>query len=77
MANISLSSNASASYSLPPLPIYTLSPVEPLLPFISDFYLSLAAPIIAYWIFSGFFHFIDTHDIWRKYQLHTPAEIKR
>jgi sphinganine C4-monooxygenase len=76
MANISVPSNASAMYDLlPPLPSYTLSPVKPLLPFIPDFYLSLMAPVAAYWIFSMFFHYIDVKDIWAQYRLHTPAEI--
>lgn len=60
---------------LPPLPSYTLSPVKPLLPFINDFYLSLLAPIAAYWIVSLFFHFIDVYDFLPQYRLHTPAEI--
>lgn len=67
--------NASYAYDLPPLPSYQLSPVPPLLPFISDFYLSLVLPVIAYWILSLFFHFIDIYDIWPQYRLHTPAEI--
>ncbi|KAG9245078.1 sphinganine hydroxylase-like protein Sur2 [Calycina marina] len=60
---------------LPPLPSYTLSPVQPLLPFISDFYLSLVLLPLVYWAVSLFFHYIDTHDIWSQYRLHTPAEI--
>lgn len=60
---------------LPPLPSYTLSPVQPLISFIPDFYLTLILPIAAYWIVSMFFHFIDVYDIWPQYRLHTPAEI--
>jgi sphinganine C4-monooxygenase len=60
---------------LPPLPSYTLEPVPPLIPFLSDFYLSLVLPIAAYWIVSLFFHYIDVHDVWPQYRLHTPAEI--
>jgi len=75
-----LSSNpamANSTYlsDLPPLPSYNLESVPPLIPFISDFYLSLVLPIAAYWIVSLFFHYIDTHDIWPQYRLHTPAEI--
>jgi len=60
---------------LPPLPSYTLSPVQPLISFIPDFYLTLMLPIIAYWVLSMFFHFIDVYDVWPQYRLHTPAEI--
>lgn len=73
--NLTLSSNMSAVSGLPPLPAYTLSPLPPLLPFISDFYLSLIIPISAYWVTSLFFHCIDVWDIWPQYRLHTPAEI--
>lgn len=78
MANLSTVTNmlnTTVAYDLPPLPAYTLTPVPNLLPFISDFYLSLILPTAAYWIVSLFFHYIDTHDIWPQYRLHTPAEI--
>ena len=75
-ANISVpTSNTSAMYGLPPLPSYTLSPIQPLNSFIPDFYLSLILPIAAYWIVSLFFHYIDIMDVWPQYRLHTPAEI--
>jgi sphinganine C4-monooxygenase len=73
--NFTMSSNMSAGSDLPPLPSYTLTPVKPLVPFISDFYLSLFLPIAAYWIFSLFFHYVDVMDLWPQYRLHTPAEI--
>lgn len=75
MANMSAPINASAIYDLPPLPAYTLKPVEPLISFIPDFYLSLIVPIAAYWVLSMIFHVIDIYDIWPQYRLHTPAEI--
>lgn len=65
----------SSIHDLPPLPTYALTPVQPLIPYISDFILSLIAPIATYWIVSLIFHYIDTHDIWPQYRLHTPAEI--
>jgi sphinganine C4-monooxygenase len=74
MSNITIS-NSSAMADLPPLPSYTLSPIKPLTPYISDFYLSLLLPIAAYWIVSLFFHIVDTYDVWPQYRLHTPAEI--
>lgn len=76
MANITSFSSASAAPSdLPPLPSFTLSPPHPLLPFIPDFYLTLIAPIVAYWVLSLFFHCADVLDLWPQYRLHTPAEI--
>jgi sphinganine C4-monooxygenase len=75
-ANITVPpSNTSAMYDLPPLPSYTLSPIQPLISFIPDFYLTLILPIAAYWIVSLFFHYIDVYEIWPQYRLHTPAEI--
>ena len=73
MANSTI--NMSSVYDLPPLPSYTLTPVKPLIPYVSDFILSLFLPIAAYWIVSLFFHFIDVYDIWPQYRLHTPVEI--
>jgi len=72
-----MSTGANNSYlsDLPPLPSYTLSPVEPLVPFIPDFYLSLLLPVAAYWIVSLSFHYVDIMDVWPQYRLHTPAEI--
>ncbi|KAJ5038352.1 uncharacterized protein L3040_007217 [Drepanopeziza brunnea f. sp. 'multigermtubi'] len=71
MANITLA----AAHDLPPLPSYTLSPVQPLIPYMSDFTLSLVLLPLIYWIASFFFHIIDVYDIWPQYRLHTPAEI--
>jgi sphinganine C4-monooxygenase len=79
MANLSSSTpviaNSSYLSDLPPLPSYSLTPIESLVPFIPDFYLSLILPIAAYWLVSLFFHYIDVNDIWPQYRLHTPAEI--
>jgi sphinganine C4-monooxygenase len=66
---------ANTSYELPPLPDYTLQPLPPLIPWISDAYLALALPVIAYWVVSGFFHYIDVYDLFPQYRLHTPAEV--
>jgi len=48
-----------------------------LLPFISDRILSLAAPIVAYWAYSLFFHFLDSSSWHRldQYRLHEPVEV--
>jgi sphinganine C4-monooxygenase len=52
-------------------------PRPPLLPFISDQHLSLTLPIIAYWAYSGVFHFLDmqTWPFLDKYRIHPAEEI--
>lgn len=70
-----MASNSSLIFELPPLPSYTLSPREPLLPPIADNVLSLILPIIAYWGVSMIFHVIDVNDYFPQYRLHTPAEL--
>lgn len=67
--------NASAAFDLPPLPTYTLTPRDPLLPPIPDNILALILPIIAYWAVSMFYHFLDVNDYFVHYRLHTPAEL--
>jgi sphinganine C4-monooxygenase len=74
-SSVSSMANSTNLSDLPPLPSYTLTPVPALVSFIPDLYLSLILPVAAYWIVSLFFHFIDVHDIWPQYRLHTPAEI--
>jgi sphinganine C4-monooxygenase len=75
MANTTSFSDPSGMLNLPPLPTYSMTPVKPLLPYVSDFLLSLILPIAAYWLLSMVFHYIDINDIWPQYRLHTPAEI--
>jgi sphinganine C4-monooxygenase len=60
---------------LPPLPSYELKPLPALLPWISDTFLSLLLPIIAYWGVSMIFHLIDAYNLFPQYRLHTPAEL--
>lgn len=67
--------NATTYYDLPPLPAYTLQPVQPLIPGLPDKYLTLVLPIVAYWGVSMIFHFIDEWDLFPQYRLHTPAEV--
>jgi len=71
---MSLNSSTSA-YALPPLPDYELKPLPALVPWISDTFLSLLLPILAYWALSMIFHLIDTYDLFPQYRLHTPAEL--
>ncbi|KAH7128368.1 fatty acid hydroxylase superfamily-domain-containing protein [Dendryphion nanum] len=69
-----MAANMSA-FELPPLPDYTMQPLPPLVPWISDANVALALPIISYWVVSGFFHIIDVYDLFPQYRLHTPAEV--
>jgi sphinganine C4-monooxygenase len=70
-----MSANSTSYYDLPPLPSYELTPLPALVPWISDTLLSLLLPVIAYWIVSMIFHFIDELDLFPQYRLHTPAEL--
>ncbi|TCD68423.1 hypothetical protein EIP91_010824 [Steccherinum ochraceum] len=54
------------------------SPRPDILASFPDHYLSLAAPVIAYWVSSCFFHILDMSD-WRwldKYRIHESSEVK-
>src|SRR6266566_173948 len=73
--NVSAMANSTVATNLPPLPAYTLSPMPDLLPFISDFWLSILLPHVAYWLVSLVFHVIDVYDLFPQYRLHTPEEI--
>lgn len=68
-------SNTSDLAELPPLPSYTLRPLPPLISPIPDKYLTLLLPIVAYWVLSMVFHYVDTYDLFPQYRLHTPAEV--
>ncbi|KAL9101443.1 MAG: hypothetical protein Q9163_003293 [Psora crenata] len=61
--------------ALPPLPSYTLMPLPPLVPPISDKNLALLLPVAAYWSLSMLFHWMDVMDYFPHYRLHTPAEV--
>ncbi|KAL8640293.1 MAG: hypothetical protein Q9228_002776 [Teloschistes exilis] len=58
-------------------PSYTLKPVPRILPWLSDFHLSLVLPVAAYWFMSLVFFFIDKKDYFSQYRLHTPEEFKQ
>ena len=60
---------------IPPLPSYTLSPLPPISPIVSDQLFALLIPIVAYWVVSLGFHILDVYDLGSKYRLHTPAEV--
>ncbi len=63
--------------NLPPLPVYNLTHLPPLLWPIPDKLLTLLLPIAAYWGLSMFFHWIDTKDYFPQYRLHTPTEVAK
>lgn len=52
-------------------------PIPPLVPWVSDFHLSLILPVAAYWFMSLIFWYIDKKDWWPQYRIHTPAEFKQ
>ncbi|KAI1376702.1 fatty acid hydroxylase superfamily-domain-containing protein [Hypoxylon crocopeplum] len=70
-----MANNMTFATDLPPLPAYEVVEVTDLISWLPDFYLSILAPTVAYWIVSIFFHIIDTFDVFPQYRLHTPAEI--
>ena len=57
-----------------PLHEPTTSPVPPLLPFISDTYLLLILPIVAYWTYGYMFYWFDQNGYFTSYRLHISAE---
>jgi sphinganine C4-monooxygenase len=69
--------NLTISSDIPPLPSYTLKPLPPIVPGIPDKFTTLIFPIIAYWVVSIFFHWIDVNDYWPQYRLHTPVEVAK
>ena len=59
------------------LPFY-FSPNPTLIEGVSDTILTLAAPVVAYWSLSLFFHFLDISE-WKwleKYRIHDSSEVK-
>ncbi|KAI1313621.1 fatty acid hydroxylase superfamily-domain-containing protein [Xylaria venustula] len=70
-----MATNVTAATDLPPLPAFTLTEAPDVISWFPDFYLSAIAPVLAYWVVSGIFHFIDVYDLFPQYRLHTPAEI--
>lgn len=54
-------------------------PEPSLLPMMPDKYLSLLAPIIIYWVASGWFYLLDAFQFpfFEKYRLHEPQEITK
>lgn len=63
------------AFDLPPLPEYTLKPLQPLTSWASDAFIQAALPVVGYWVVSLIFHAIDVCDLFPQYRLHTPAEV--
>ena len=72
MANATFSP-AAASSAAPP----ALTPLKPLLPFLSDFHLALLLPPLAYWTLSAFYFVLDTFELLQDCRIHTPAETRQ
>lgn len=76
MMNLGSSINGSLiDASLPPLPEYSLEIQPDLISWMPDFWMSLVAPVVVYWVLSLTFHAIDVYDVFPQYRLHTPEEI--
>ncbi|CCH58090.1 hypothetical protein TBLA_0A02900 [Henningerozyma blattae CBS 6284] len=58
-----------------PQPPISLKARPDLLSWMSDGTFALVAPVVAYWVFSLFFHVIDTFKLLEKYRIHPPEEI--
>ncbi|AAS50300.1 AAL066Wp [Eremothecium gossypii ATCC 10895] len=56
-------------------PLTAVKPRPTLVPGISDGHLSLLAPVLAYWVFSGLFHVMDTLRLAEKYRIHPSEEV--
>ncbi|KAH7105094.1 sphingosine hydroxylase [Auriculariales sp. MPI-PUGE-AT-0066] len=48
---------------------------ESVVPGLSDVWLSLLTPVIAYWLYSLLFHFVDTYDLYPQGRIHESAEV--
>ncbi|KAL8909539.1 MAG: hypothetical protein Q9171_005018 [Xanthocarpia ochracea] len=68
---------ANETYDFYLFPSYTLEPVAQLVPWLSDFHLSLLLPVAAYWFVSLFFWYIERKNYWPQYRIHTPEELKQ
>ena len=77
IAGLSLFSASQQHYLATARPFYYVGNTS-ILDWLADNYLSLAAPIIAYWTSSLFFHLLDMSDArcLDKYRIHDSAEVK-
>lgn len=75
---MTMASNTSTAFSPLSSPTCALSPQEPLVPWIGDNVLAIVLPTIVYAIAGGFFHILDTYQLFRNYRIHpSEDELKR
>ena len=55
-------------------PALEVRELEGLIPGIPDGLVALAAPVIAYWVLSIFFHILDVYELAEKYRIHPSEE---
>ncbi|KAI4123419.1 MAG: hypothetical protein LQ338_005272 [Usnochroma carphineum] len=73
-----MASNTTTSSSVSSSPSCVLVPQEPILPWISDNVLAIVLPTIVYAVAGGFFHVLDTFDLFSDYRIHpSEDELKR
>ena len=48
-----------------------------MIPGFSDKFTSIFAPFAVYWVFSFFFHLVDTSGLFEQYRIHEPEEEKK
>lgn len=77
MNAISYAFASSATTPLLQYPIYHFARAE-VIPGVSDKYTSIFAPFLAYWVFSLFFHLLDTLQwpIFERHRIHESEEVK-
>ncbi|KAK9454537.1 fatty acid hydroxylase superfamily-domain-containing protein [Dipodascopsis uninucleata] len=64
------------SFLASPPPKYELQERAPLMSLMPDKYIALLSPFVIYWVVSTLFHIVDTYDLFSKYRIHTPEEVK-
>ncbi len=69
--------NATICLEIPSFPSPSPKLLPPLLPFISDLYLSLAIPLVTYWILGLTFHIFDIYGLFQQYRIHTSKEVDK
>lgn len=67
--------NFSSIISSPSNPPVLLVKQKPdLIPGLPDGLLAIASPVVAYWLYSSLFHFIDIYELAEKYRIHPSEE---
>lgn len=74
MSFFSFPKNFSQVVSSPYAPPRLITPRENLISGVPDGMLAVLAPVVAYWIYSTFFHLIDVYQLAEKYRIHPSEE---